>query len=136
MLFRSDKLQERAEKLGRALRLGHTFCGGAPGLLPTTRLTLGDSTLRFALPKRHAALLGEKIERASPVFVKEMTGYEVGGVPPLAHDRPCTVYIDRDLGAFPSVWAAGGTANAVFAIGFEALVVLSGATVADIAKKA
>lgn len=86
--------------------------------------------------KKVLALLGEKIERASPDFVKEMTGYEVGGVPPLAHDRPCTVYIDRDLGAFPSVWAAGGTANAVFAMGFEELVALSGATVADIAKKA
>ena len=35
--------------------------------------------------KKIRALLGEKIERASPDFVKEMTGFEVGGVPPLAH---------------------------------------------------
>lgn len=84
--------------------------------------------------KKVGALLGEKIERAGPDFVKEMTGFEVGGVPPLAHDRPCTVYIDRDLGAFPTVWAAGGTGNAVFEIGFDALVKLSGGTVADVAR--
>ncbi len=85
--------------------------------------------------KKVRALLGEKIERASPEFVKEMTGYEVGGVPPLAHDRPCTVFIDQDLAAFGTVWAAGGTANAVFEIAFDALVNASGATVADVAKR-
>jgi prolyl-tRNA editing enzyme YbaK/EbsC (Cys-tRNA(Pro) deacylase) len=84
--------------------------------------------------KKVRALLGEKIERASPDFVKEMTGFEVGGVPPLAHDHPCTVFIDRDLSAFPTVWAAGGTGNAVFEIGYDALVRLSGGVVADVAK--
>lgn len=84
--------------------------------------------------KKLRALLGEKIERASPEFVKEMTGYGVGGVPPLAHDRPCKVFIDRDLSMFSTVWAAGGTGNAVFEIGFDALVTLSGGTVEDVAK--
>lgn len=84
--------------------------------------------------KKVRALLGEKIERASPEFVKEMTGFEVGGVPPVGHAQPCMVYVDRDLGNFPTLWAAGGTGNAVFEIGFDALVALSGGTVADIAK--
>lgn len=84
--------------------------------------------------KKIRALLGEKIERASPDFVKEMTGFEVGGVPPVAHANPCVVYLDEDLKAFTQVWAAGGTPNAVFAIGFEMLAEISGAVVADVKK--
>jgi prolyl-tRNA editing enzyme YbaK/EbsC (Cys-tRNA(Pro) deacylase) len=85
--------------------------------------------------KKIRALLGEKVERASPDFVKEMTGYEVGGVPPLGHARPCTVFLDEDLKAYPTLWAAGGTATAVFEIGFTRLAEVSGATVADVAKR-
>jgi prolyl-tRNA editing enzyme YbaK/EbsC (Cys-tRNA(Pro) deacylase) len=85
--------------------------------------------------KKIRALLGEKIERASPDFVKEMTGFEVGGVPPLAHAQACTVYLDEDLKAFPKLWAAGGTPNAVFEIGFDELVSRAGAIVADVAKR-
>jgi prolyl-tRNA editing enzyme YbaK/EbsC (Cys-tRNA(Pro) deacylase) len=84
--------------------------------------------------KKIRALLGEKVERASPVFVNEMTGFEIGGVPPLAHARDVTVFIDQDLKNHPTVWAAGGTGNAVFEIAFDALVSLSRATVADVAK--
>ncbi|PZF77820.1 YbaK/EbsC family protein [Aestuariivirga litoralis] len=84
--------------------------------------------------KKVKALLGEKIERASPDFVKEMTGYEVGGVPPLGHASACVVYLDEDLKAYPTLWAAGGTPNAVFEIGFEKLAEMSGATVADVKK--
>jgi Cys-tRNA(Pro) deacylase len=86
--------------------------------------------------KKIRALLGEKIERAKPDFVREMTGFEVGGVPPLGHIQPCVVYLDQDLRAFPVIWAAGGTGNAVFEIAFDDLVRLSGATVADVAKSA
>ena len=85
--------------------------------------------------KKIRALLGEKIERASPNFVKETTGFEVGGVPPVAHEQPCVVYLDADLKAFRQVWAAGGTPNAVFAISVERLAELSGAIVADVAKR-
>lgn len=84
--------------------------------------------------KKIRALLGEKIERATPDFVLDMTGFEVGGVPPVAHAQPCTVFIDQQLRAFPTIWAAGGTGNAVFEIGFDEMVRLSGATVADVAK--
>lgn len=84
--------------------------------------------------KKVKALLGEKIERASPEFVKEMTGFEVGGVPPVAHASPCVVLLDEDLKAYPTLWAAGGTPNAVFEIGFERLADMSGAIMADVKK--
>ena len=85
--------------------------------------------------KKIRALLGEKIDRASPEFVKETTGFEVGGVPPLGHASPCVVYIDEDLKAHPTLWAAGGTPNAVFEIGFDELVSRAGAVVGDVAKR-
>ena len=84
--------------------------------------------------KKVRALLGEKIERARPEFVKEMTGFDVGGVPPVAHLQPCVVYLDEDLRNYPTLWAAGGTPNAVFEIGFQRLAETSGGTVADIRK--
>ncbi len=58
-----DKDQQRAERLGRALRLGHTLCGGAAGVLPATKLTLSSDSLKLSVPPRHATLLGEKIEK-------------------------------------------------------------------------
>ncbi|MCA3562311.1 MAG: YbaK/EbsC family protein [Aestuariivirga sp.] len=84
--------------------------------------------------KKLKALLGEKIERASPEFVKETTGFEVGGVPPLGHASPCVVFLDEDLRLSPTLWAAGGTPNAVFEIGFVKLAEISGAVVADVKK--
>lgn len=84
--------------------------------------------------KKIRTLLGEKIERASPEFVKEMTGFEVGGVPPVAHAQAVRVIIDQDLQQFKTLWAAGGTPNAVFEIGFDDLIRLTGGKVADIAK--
>ena len=100
---------------------------GRPVLVVTSGVNKVDE-------KKIRALLGEKIERARPEFVKEMTGFEVGGVPPVAHASPCVIYVDEALKSFPQVWAAGGTPNAVFAIGFEMLVKVSGAVVADVAK--
>ena len=101
--------------------------GGKPVLVIASGINRVDE-------KKVKALLGEKIERASPDFVKEATGFEVGGVPPLGHASPCVVYLDEDLKAYPTLWAAGGTPNAVFEIGFEKLAEMSGATVADVKK--
>jgi prolyl-tRNA editing enzyme YbaK/EbsC (Cys-tRNA(Pro) deacylase) len=66
--------------------------------------------------KKVRALLGQRIERASPDFVREATGFVIGGVPPVGHARAPIVLIDSDLERFPFVWAAGGTPNALFRI--------------------
>jgi Cys-tRNA(Pro) deacylase len=59
-------------------------------------------------------LSGEKIERADPEFVRAVTGYAIGGVPPLGHLRPMETYLDEDLLAYQEIWAAAGTPNALF----------------------
>jgi len=63
-----------------------------------------------------AALLGEKIERADPAFVREQTGFAIGGVAPLGFPQPLHTYIDEDLLQYKEVWAAAGTPNAVFPV--------------------
>jgi prolyl-tRNA editing enzyme YbaK/EbsC (Cys-tRNA(Pro) deacylase) len=81
------------------------------------------------------ALLGAKIGRADADFVRDMTGYAIGGVPPIGHATPPIVVIDRELERFAAVWAAAGTPNAVFRITPADLVRLTQGQVADIAKR-
>jgi uncharacterized protein len=63
-----------------------------------------------------AALAGEPLGRADPGFVREHTGYAIGGIPPLGHAKPIRTLIDTSLTRFNLVWAAGGTPHAVFAV--------------------
>ena len=80
-----------------------------------------------------AALLSEPIARADATFVRQATGYAIGGIPPLGHATPMPVLIDRALTVFDIVYAAGGTPNALFPIAPADLVRASGGTVADVA---
>ncbi len=82
--------------------------------------------------KKLRALLGERVTRADPDFVREKTGFAIGGVPPIAHREPPVTFIDRDLLGFDVIWAAAGTPNAVFPLGGEELTKLTDGTVADL----
>ena len=57
---------------------------------------------------------GEKIQRADPEFVRAVTGFAIGGVPPLGHPNLLDTYIDDDLIRYSEIWAAAGTPNALF----------------------
>lgn len=57
---------------------------------------------------------GEKIQRADPEFVRAVTGFAIGGVPPIGHPNPLDTYIDNDLMGYQEIWAAAGTPNALF----------------------
>ena len=76
--------------------------------------------------------LGEPIEQATPEFVREVTGFAIGGVPPCGHPAPLVTFIDRDLLALDVLWAAAGTPNAVFRIEPDDLVRLTSGRVLDI----
>jgi prolyl-tRNA editing enzyme YbaK/EbsC (Cys-tRNA(Pro) deacylase) len=79
------------------------------------------------------AALGEPIGRADAAFVRETTGYAIGGIPPLGHSTPLVLFVDASLARFPAVWAAGGTPHAVFPIAPAALSALPGARTVDVA---
>jgi prolyl-tRNA editing enzyme YbaK/EbsC (Cys-tRNA(Pro) deacylase) len=68
-----------------------------------------------------AAALGEAIGKADAAFVREKTGFAIGGVPPIAHDVPPQVFLDEDLAALEPIWAAAGHPHAVFRTSFREL---------------
>jgi prolyl-tRNA editing enzyme YbaK/EbsC (Cys-tRNA(Pro) deacylase) len=78
-------------------------------------------------------LVGEKIGKADADTVRLLTGYVIGGVPPLGHRQPLLTYIDQDLLQYAQIWAAAGHPNAVFALTGEELVAMTGGQVAVIA---
>ena len=57
-----------------------------------------------------------EIKKADADFVKEKTGFSIGGVPPVAHQTKLETYIDQDLLAYNEVWAAAGMPFAVFCL--------------------
>ena len=68
------------------------------------------------------AKLGGDVRQARGGEVREATGFAIGGVPPLGHDRPLRTVVDASLRRFETVWCAAGTPNAVFAVAPEALI--------------
>ncbi|CAN5224859.1 YbaK/EbsC family protein [soil metagenome] len=79
------------------------------------------------------AELGEPIGRADAAFVREVTGYAIGGIPPLGHVQAMVVLFDRNLLAHGTVWAAAGHPHSLFEADPGALQQAAGARVADIA---
>jgi prolyl-tRNA editing enzyme YbaK/EbsC (Cys-tRNA(Pro) deacylase) len=69
--------------------------------------------------------------------VKELTGYAIGGVPPLGHDRPLRTVVDRSLTRFDTVWCAAGTPNSLFGAPLDDLLhAIGDAELADVAEGA
>ena len=67
--------------------------------------------------------------KADAAFVREHTGYAIGGVPPYGHPRALRTVVDEDLLAYATVWAAAGTPSSVFPLAPDELVRRTGASV-------
>jgi prolyl-tRNA editing enzyme YbaK/EbsC (Cys-tRNA(Pro) deacylase) len=65
-------------------------------------------------------------DAAEPDFVRTVTGFAIGGVPPLGHAQPIETYLDEDLHQYETVWAAAGTPKAIFELTPEALRKMTG----------
>jgi len=61
-------------------------------------------------------LIGKVISKADADFVKQKTGYVIGGVPPVAFSSQIETFIDEDLMKYEDVWAAAGTPHAIFQV--------------------
>lgn len=72
------------------------------------------------------ALIGEPLGRADADFVRQRTGYAIGGVPPVGHSERLETFIDEDLLQQAEIWAAAGTPNAVFRLTPGDLVRMTG----------
>lgn len=81
-----------------------------------------------------AAAVGEPVERADGKFVRDRTGFAIGGVAPVGHSQPVATYMDEGLLAHEVVWAAAGTPRSVFPIPPHDLQAATKAKVAALAQ--
>jgi prolyl-tRNA editing enzyme YbaK/EbsC (Cys-tRNA(Pro) deacylase) len=91
---------------------------------PILLLVSGSNRVKENLVARE---IGEKILRPDAEFVRNATGFAIGGIPPLGHAEPLRTYFDADLLKHPTVFAAAGTPNAIFAVDPAALLQACGA---------
>jgi prolyl-tRNA editing enzyme YbaK/EbsC (Cys-tRNA(Pro) deacylase) len=82
--------------------------------------------------RRIEALIGEPLGKADADFVREHTGFVIGGVPPVGHAQRLETFIDEDLMQYAEIWAAAGTPHAVFRLTPADLVQMTGGLVAAI----
>ena len=82
--------------------------------------------------KRIGELFSEPIEKADADFVREITGFAIGGVPPVGHANKMETFIDEDLLQYDEIWAAAGTPNAVFKLVPTDLTRMTGGKVVSI----
>ena len=82
--------------------------------------------------RKVAALIAEPIGRADADFVRQRTGFAIGGVAPIAHAEPLTILIDEDLMRWPEIWAAAGHPNTVFKLTPADLVRMTGGRVTEV----
>ena len=100
-----------------------------PGNTPVLVIASGPNRVNEASISQ---VVGSDITMASPDFVREQTGFAIGGVPPLGHKVDIVTLIDEDLMALDVVWAAAGTPFSVFAITPQALLAATDGRVVNI----
>ncbi len=79
-----------------------------------------------------AKILGKEVKKADPDFVKENTGFAIGGVPPFGHKKKIKTFIDKDLFNFSEIWAAAGDSFSVFKTTGEELRRITGGEVIEV----
>jgi prolyl-tRNA editing enzyme YbaK/EbsC (Cys-tRNA(Pro) deacylase) len=98
----------------------------ADGPQPCLVLASGANRVDLAL------LTAPGIRRATADEAHELTGFSIGGIPPFGHGQQIRTIMDPDLARYDVVWAAAGTANAVFPLAPNTLRILTGAVVTPI----
>jgi prolyl-tRNA editing enzyme YbaK/EbsC (Cys-tRNA(Pro) deacylase) len=94
-------------------------------------LVVVSGTNRVSVEKL-ARLVDGAVMRADADEVRRHTGYPIGGVSPVAHERELEVLIDRDLLQYDEIWGAAGTPRSVFCTSPDQLVTMTGGTVVDV----
>lgn len=103
------------------------------GLEPIVCLVAGHNRVDLA---RLAAVSGERdVRRATAREANELTGFTIGGIPPIGHVGAVRVIMDPDLGRYQTVWAAAGSPTAVFPVPPATLRTLANAVVAPITEE-
>ncbi len=104
-----------------------------PDAVAVLVITSGDRRVDEAKVQALVCADGQKLGRADAEFVKQSTGFSIGGVAPLGHVVVPVTLIDRELLRFDEIWAAAGHPHGVFKLQPADLVHLTGAPVVDVA---
>lgn len=120
--------QEAAERAGCALGqiVKSMIFKGQVSSKPVLVLTSGANRVD---EKRIGEYAGESIGRADVDFVRSVTGFAIGGVPPVGHLQKMETYLDEDFLQYETIWAAAGNPNAIFELPTEALQNITNAKV-------
>ncbi len=97
-------------------------------------LVLVSGANRVDLQKLARLTGASRVEKATAETTRAVTGFSIGGVPPMGHLTPLPVFLDETLLHHSTVYAAAGTPHAVFAIDPHALARVTGGVVADLAE--
>lgn len=79
-----------------------------------------------------AAVIGEALTMADPDFVRQRTGFAIGGVAPVGLIDPIPTFIDQDLLKEDQIWAAAGTPYSVFRLTPQELVQATGGKIISV----
>jgi len=123
--------QEAADRAGCALGqiVKSLIFKGRQSGKPILVLTSGANRVD---EKRISGYAGEPISRADADFVRSVTGFAIGGVPPVGHIQKMETYIDEDFLQYPTIWAAAGTPNAIFELKTEDLQKMTGGKIVQV----
>ena len=84
---------------------------------------------------RLESVIGSAVEQGSGAFVRERTGFAIGGVAPVGLTAPVRTFVERGVLAWPRVWAAAGSPRTVFDATPDELLAATGASVVDVAEE-
>jgi prolyl-tRNA editing enzyme YbaK/EbsC (Cys-tRNA(Pro) deacylase) len=102
---------------------------------PILVLVAGDQRVDVKVLRAELGLSKRRFRIAQPDEVLQSTGFEVGGVPPVGHEARLRTLVDRTLRRFQTVWAAAGSAHAIFPIAYERLLAITGGEELDLAAR-
>jgi prolyl-tRNA editing enzyme YbaK/EbsC (Cys-tRNA(Pro) deacylase) len=95
-------------------------------------LVMASGAHRVDTAKVATVVGAERVERATPEFVREHTGFAIGGVAPVGHPAPIRTLVDLELQQYDEVWAAAGHPNTVFPTTYDELLAITGGEPAEI----
>ena len=125
--------QQAAQALGTEVRtIVKSLVFEADGQ-PVLVLCSGDRRVDTA--KLATLCAAQQVRQASAARIKSITGYSIGGVPPVAHATALPVFMDQALLTCEVVYAAAGTARTLFAIAPQTLRDVSGARAVSVSEE-
>jgi prolyl-tRNA editing enzyme YbaK/EbsC (Cys-tRNA(Pro) deacylase) len=118
--------QEAADALGILVgQVASSIVFKMPDGSPLLVITSGRHRVDTELVAKELGI--EKLHRADADFVKEKSGFSIGGVSPVGWINDATIVIDLALNDYDAVWAAAGHPHTVFPTTFAELLSATGA---------